>query len=188
MSSTEIAVSIALGIGLATAVGFRVFVPLLVVSVAAYLGHLHLSENFQWLGSLPAMAVLGTAALAEVLAYYVPAVDNLLDLIATPVALIAGTFVAAAVMTDLPPIVKWATATIAGGGAAGLTQLATTLLRAKSTAMTGGLGNPLVASLEIGGALLMSVLALWAPLLALVAALAFGVVIFRFATRWARRS
>jgi hypothetical protein len=173
MSSFDIALSIALGIGLAAAVGFRVFLPLLVASVAAYTGHLQLSDSFAWLGSLSAMTMLGVAAIVEVLAYYIPAVDNLLDTITTPVALIAGTLLSAAVMVDLPPIVKWTTAIIAGGGAAGLTQGVTALLRAKSTALTGGLGNPVVATAELGGALLLSALALIAPFIALAAVAAF---------------
>jgi hypothetical protein len=173
MSGFDIATSIALGIGLAAAVGFRVFLPLLVASVAAYTGHLELSDNFAWLGSLPAVTRLGAAAILEVLAYYIPAVDNLLDTITTPAALVAGTVVSAAVMTDLPPIVKWTTAIIAGGGAAGLTQGVTALLRAKSTALTGGLGNPVVATAEMGGAVLVSALALIAPFVALAAVVLF---------------
>jgi len=169
MSGLETALSIALGIGLAAAAGFRIFLPLLVASVAAYTGHLHLNDSFAWLGSLPALTVLAVAAFAEVLAYYIPAVDNLLDTIATPTALVAGTVLSAAVMTDLPPLVKWTAAIIAGGGAAGITQAVTTLVRAKSTAMTGGLGNPAIATAEAGGALFISVLALIAPFIALAA-------------------
>ena len=109
--------------------------------------------------------------------------DNLLDTIATPAALIAGTVVSAAVMTDLPPLVKWTTAVIAGGGAAGLTQGLTSLLRAKSTLTTGGLGNHVIATGELGGALFVSLLALAAPLVAvgLVALFCW------FAVRLARR-
>jgi hypothetical protein len=118
MSEFDIVVSIALGVGLAAAVGFRVFVPLLVMSGAAYTGHLTLSDSFAWLATPTALAMLSVAAIAEILAYYVPGVDNLLDAIATPAALVAGTIAAAAVMTDLSPIVKWTTAVIAGGGAA----------------------------------------------------------------------
>jgi len=158
--------SIALGIGLAAAVGFRVFLPMLVMSVAAYTGHLPLSSGFAWLATPAALVMLSVAALLEILAYYIPGVDNLLDAIATPAALVAGTVVSAAVMTDLPPIVKWTTALIAGGGAAGLTQGLTSLLRAKSTLTTAGLGNHLIATGEIGAALLLSLLALAAPLLA----------------------
>lgn len=126
-----------------------------------------LADSFQWLASLPAVATLGVAAAVEIAAYYIPGVDNLLDTLATPAALIAGTIAAAAVMTDLPPIVKWTTAVIAGGGAAGLTQGVTSLLRVKSTATTGGLGNPLVATGELGGATALSLVAIFAPIIAL---------------------
>jgi hypothetical protein len=168
MSGFDLALSIALGIGLAAAVGFRVFLPMLVMSVAAYTGHLTLDSGFAWLATPAALVMLSVAALLEILAYYIPGVDNLLDAIATPAALVAGTVVSAAVMTDLPPLVKWTTAVIAGGGAAGLTQGLTSLLRAKSTLTTAGLGNPVIATGEIGGALLLSLLALAAPLLAVV--------------------
>jgi hypothetical protein len=116
--------------------------------------------------------MLGVAALVEIIAYYVPGIDNLLDTLATPAALVAGTAVSAAVMTDLPPMVKWTAAVIAGGGVAGLTQGAAALIRAKSTVLTGGIGNWVIATLELVGALLVSLLALAAPLAAL------GLVIF----------
>jgi len=166
VSGAELALSIALGIGLAAAVGLRVFLPLLVMSIAASTGHLALSSGFAWLATPAALVMLSVAALLEILAYYVPGLDNLLDALATPAALIAGTVASAAVMTDLPPIVKWTTAVIAGGGAAGLTQGLTSLLRAKSTVTTAGLGNHLIATGELGAALLLSLLALAAPLLA----------------------
>lgn len=181
--STDLIVSIALGVGLAAAVGFRIFLPLLVASVAAYTGHLHLSDSFAWLGTLPALVMLSVAAAVEIAAYYIPGVDNALDVVATPAAFIAGTIVAAAVMVDLPPLVKWATAIIAGGGAAGLTQSVTALLRAKSTALTGGIGNPVVATAELGGALLVSLLAVLVPLVAI----ALVVLFCWLAVRWARR-
>ena len=167
MAGADLALSIALGVGLAAAVGMRVFLPLMVVSLAAYSGHLTLSSGFTWLGTPPALVMLSVAAALEILGYYIPGLDNLLDAIATPAALIAGTVVSAAVMTDLPPLVKWSTAVIAGGGAAGLTQTLTALLRAKSTLLTGGLGNPVIASGELGGALTLSMLALAAPFVAL---------------------
>ncbi|MGB8327249.1 MAG: DUF4126 domain-containing protein, partial [Steroidobacteraceae bacterium] len=166
MNHMDLLISVALGIGLAAATGFRLFVPLLVLALAAWTGHVHLAASFAWLGTPPAIAMLGVAAVAEVSAYYVPGVDHLLDVIAAPAALVAGTVAAAAVITDLPPLVKWTTAVIAGGGAAGLTQGMTTLLRAKSTIATGGLGNPLVASGELGGALGISLLAISMPFVA----------------------
>jgi hypothetical protein len=183
VSDFDIALSIALGIGLAAATGFRVFLPMLVMSAAAYTGHLQLADSFAWLGTPAAVTLLGVAALAEILAYYIPGVDNLLDALATPAAFVAGTVVAAAVVTDLPPLVKWSTAIIAGGGIAGLTQSTTALLRAKSTIFTGGLGNPVVATGELGGALILSLLALAAPF----AALALVIILLWLAFRWLRQ-
>ena len=183
MSEFDLALSIVLGIGLAAATGFRVFLPLLIVSAAAYTGHLSLGESFAWLATPEALTVLGAAALVEILAYYVPGLDNLLDTLATPAAFIAGTVVSAAVMTDLPPLLKWTAAVIAGGGAAGLTQGLTTMLRANSTVWTGGFGNAVIATAELGGALLVPLLALAAPL----AALAAVVLLLWLAIRLLRR-
>jgi hypothetical protein len=183
MSGMDTVISIALGIGLAAAVGFRVFVPLLVASVAAYTGHLRLDDNFAWLGSLTAVTMLGVAAVVEVLAYYIPVVDNLLDTITTPLALVAGTVVSAAVITDLPPLIKWTTAIIAGGGVAGITQGVSTLLRAKSTAFTGGAGNPVVSTAELFASATVAVLALLAPAIALALIAAFCWIAVRLVRR-----
>jgi hypothetical protein len=169
----ELALSVALGVGLATAVGLRVFLPLLVLSIAAHAGHVHLSSGFAWLSGDAALIMLSVATCLEVLGYYIPGVDNLLDALTTPAALLAGTVVSAAVMADLPPMIKWSTAVIAGGGAAGLTQGLTSLLRAKSTLATGGLGNHLIATFELCGALCLALLAVFAPLAAL-AVIALG--------------
>jgi hypothetical protein len=182
MSELDLGLSIALGIGLAAATGLRLFLPMLVVSVAAYTGHLPLSDNFAWLATPAAVMLLSVAALVEVLAYYIPGVDNLLDTLATPAAFVAGTVISAAVITDLPPMVKWAAAIIAGGGIAGLTQSVTTLVRAKSTVLTGTLGNPVVATTELGGSLIVSLMALAAPLLTAVVI----VVLLWLAIRWLR--
>jgi uncharacterized protein DUF4126 len=180
---SDLALSIVLGIALAAATGFRVFLPMLIVSGAAYTGHLHLDNSFVWLGTPVALIMLSVAACAEVLAYYIPVVDNLLDALATPAALVAGTIVSAAVMTDVPPMVKWTAAVIAGGGVAGLTQGVTGILRAHSTVLTGGLGNPVIATAELGGAVLISFLALAAP----AAAIALVILFLLAAIRVLRR-
>lgn len=181
--------SIALGIGLAAAAGLRIFLPFLIVSIAAATGHLALAPSFEWLAGTPALVMLTVATVLEVLAYYVPGVDNLLDTIATPAAVVAGAVVAAAVMADLPPIVKWTTAVIAGGGIAGLTQGVTALVRAKSTALTGGLGNSSIATGELGGSIVLAVLAIAAPVIAaalVVLVIWAGVRVARRLTRPAR--
>lgn len=188
MTTLETGLSIALGLALAAATGFRVFLPLLIASIAAHTGHLPLGEHFAWLGSMPAMIMLAVAATAEVAAYYIPVVDNVLDAIAAPAALVAGALVSAAVMVDLPPFVKWSAAIIGGAGAAGAIQMLTTAVRAKSTALTGGIGNPVLSTAEAGGAVFVSVLALVAPLIA-IAVLALGIWwIVRLVRRLATRS
>jgi hypothetical protein len=183
---SDLALSIVLGIALAAATGFRVFLPMLIVSGAACAGHLQLDSSFAWLGTPSALTMLSVAALAEVLAYYVPVIDNLLDTLATPAALIAGTIVSAAVMTDVPPMVKWTAAVIAGGGIAGLTQGLTGMLRAHSTVLTGGLANPVTATAELGGALLTSLLALVAPAAAIALVILFLLVAIRLLRRFFR--
>lgn len=188
LAAFDVVLSIALGVGLAAAVGLRVFLPMLVVGLAAYSGHLTLSSGFAWVATPAALLMLSVATLAEILAYYVPGIDNLLDTIATPAALIAGTVVAAAVMADLPPLVKWTTAVIAGGGAAGLTQTTTALLRAKSTLLTAGLANPVLATTEWAGALGASLLAIFAPLAALLLVALVGWVGLRLVRRFRRQA
>jgi hypothetical protein len=183
-----LALSVVLGIALAAATGFRVFLPMLILSGAAYTGHLQLDSSFAWLATPSTLIMLSVAALAEVLAYYVPVIDNLLDTLATPAALIAGTIVSASVMTDVPPMVRWTAAVIAGGGIAGLTQGLTAMLRAHSTVLTGGLGNPVIATAELGGALLISFLALLVPAAAIALVILFLLVAIRLLRRLLRRA
>jgi len=164
-------VGVALGIGLAAATGFRIFAPLLIAGLAARFGYLPLGDGFEWLASTPALLALGTAAVLETLAYFIPGVDHALDVLAGPATLAAGVVASAAVMTDIPPAVMWPVAVIAGGGAAGLTKGSTALLRAKSGAMTGGLANPVVATVETVGATGVAILAIVVPVLCLVVVL-----------------
>lgn len=165
-------VGIALGIGLAAATGFRIFIPLLIAGLAARFDVLPLGESFQWLATTPALLTLGTAALIETLAYYIPGVDHALDVLAGPATLAAGVVASAAVMTDIPPAVMWPLAVIAGCGAAGLTKGSTALLRAKSGVATGGLANPIVSTVETAGATGIALLAIAVPLLCFLAVVA----------------
>lgn len=179
--------SIALGLGLAAAAGLRVFVPLLALGIASRAGWVQLADGFEWLASDHALIAFGTATLVEVLAYHVPFLDHLLDTLATPSAVVAGTLASAAVLTDLPPIVKWTVAVLAGGGAAGLVQTATVLARVGSTTFTGGLGNVLLASFELFGAIGTVILAIALPLVTLALVLTLLVVAAYAITRVARR-
>ena len=179
----ETAVSIALGIGLSAAAGFRVFVPLLALSIAGMTGTLELSHGFAWIGTLPALIAFGTATILEIAAYYIPWVDNILDTIATPAAVIAGTVVTASVITEIPPLIKWVLALIGGGGIAGLIQGATVLARAKSSVVTAGIGNPVLATAELGGSVFTTVLSFLAPFVTLILVVLLCGLVFATARR-----
>jgi Domain of unknown function (DUF4126) len=182
--TVEALLSIGVGLALAAAAGFRVFVPLLAVSLAARAGWIELSPSFNWLETTPASVALSTATIMEVAAYYVPFLDNMLDTIAAPAAILAGVIAAASVLTDLPPWLQYAIAIIGAGGTAGVVHASTSLLRLKSSAATAGFGNPVLATLELIGSILLAVLGLVAPFIAL--AVVVGIVVLvvrRFSTR-----
>lgn len=156
-----------LGIGLAASAGFRVFLPLFVVSITAHFGSdiLNLNESWQWVGSWAAMITLGVATIVEIISYYIPIVDNFLDTIAVPLAAIAGTVLMASTLLDMGEVATWALAIIAGGGTAAAVSGTTATTRAISTGTTGGTGNFLVSTGETTAASVLSLTSLiWAPL------------------------
>lgn len=162
----ELLITIFMGIGLSAASGFRIFVPFLVVSIAAFTGNLTLSDSFSWIGTLPALITFSLATVVEIAGYYIPWIDNLLDTIASPIAVIAGAVLMASVLNEISPLVKWVLAIIAGGGVAGTIQAITGVTRITSSVTTGGLGNPAVSSVESGSSLTLSAIAIFIPLIA----------------------
>jgi len=172
---TEWIVSACLGLGLAASCGFRVFIPFLVAAIAGKIGIIPLTENFHWLGSWPAIICFGTATVFEILAYYIPFFDNVLDLVTTPLAILGGTLL----MTSLLPVdnnlLKWVGGLIVGGGSAGIIQSGTALLRLASTKTTAGIANPIVSTGEHAAAFGTSILALFIPIIVavLIASLIF---------------
>lgn len=185
-----ILLAVALGLGLAAAAGLRVFVPLFGAGLAGHFGYVELNPTFAWLGGGTALLILGTATLAEILAYYIPWLDHALDVIATPAAVGAGMLASAAVLVDLPPALQWGVAIIGGGGAAGLMQALTVGLRLKSTLTTGGVANPVVSTAETVGSAGLVFFAVFLPLLCLLLLLLMGVLIYRGAGRmfWRKRT
>ncbi|WAL61280.1 DUF4126 domain-containing protein [Thermocoleostomius sinensis] len=161
----ETLLDLLLGIGLSAAAGFRVFVPLLVMSAAAVLGHFDLPADFDWIETDQALIVFAIASLVEIVGYYVPFLDVLLDTIATPAAIIAGTLITASLASDLNPFLQWTVAIIAGGGTAGLTKGTTAVIRVIATAVFAGLSNPIIATIELALAILLTVLAITVPVL-----------------------
>jgi len=181
--------SVAMGIGLAAACGLRVFLPLFIASVLAHfgVGGIGLSEDFGWMAEWPVMVALGVATAIELLAYYIPVIDHALDAVAVPLSTVAGTVAAMSTFLDLPPLLSWGLALIAGGGLAGLVSTGTAATRVASTVKTAGLGNPVLATVETVGALLLSMLAWFAPLIALVVVVVLLVPVVRLVVRYRRR-
>ncbi len=169
----SILLSVAAGLGLAAAAGFRAFVPVLAAGVAIHFGWVEPARGFDWLGEPIVLAALGIATVTEVAAYYVPGIDHALDLIGAPVAVAAGIVAAAGVIVGLPEWLRWLTA-IAGGGAVATAGHALNAVgRAKTGAASAGLGNPVYSTAELGGSLLLSGLAILLPFVALLAVVAF---------------
>ncbi|AOW19431.1 DUF4126 domain-containing protein [Urechidicola croceus] len=164
----ETILSILIGIGLAASVGFRVFVPLFALSIAAHFNAIPLNESWAWIGSTAAIFTLGAATIVEIVAYFIPWLDNALDSLAIPLAAIAGTAVMVSTVAGLDPVVTWALAIIAGGGTATAIQTSSTATRLTSTATTGGIANPVVSTVETGTSIVMSVLAIFIPVLAVI--------------------
>ncbi len=164
----ESIISIFLGIGLAASVGFRVFVPLFALSLAGYFGVIPLNDNWLWAASVPAVITLGIATFVEIFAYYIPWFDNLLDTVAIPLAAIAGTAVMVSTVADLSPVITWALAIIAGGGTASAIKGSAASARLTSTATTGGLANPIVATVETGTSMVLSIFSVFLPIVAII--------------------
>ncbi len=160
--------SACLGVGLAACCGFRVFVPLFIAVLGQKLGLIGPISSVEWLNTWPGMLALGVATVFELGAYYIPWLDNLLDTIAAPAAIIAGTILSTSFLKIDSPVLNWGLGLMLGGGAAGLIQAGTSVLRLGSTATTGGLANPVVATTENVASVGLSVLTILLPLFAFV--------------------
>jgi len=168
-----------LGLGLSAAAGFRIFLPLLSMSLAAHFGVIPLEESWQWVGSFPAILALSFASIVEILAYYIPWVDNILDTVSVPMAGIAGTLLMATVMTDLSPMLKWSLAIIAGGGAASTISATSATTRMASSIGTAGIANPIISTIETITALILSVVSVLIPFFAFLMVLMIAYFIYK---------
>ncbi|WP_282031988.1 DUF4126 domain-containing protein [Winogradskyella eximia] len=176
---TETILSIFLGIGLSASVGFRVFLPLFALSLAAYFNIWELNESWLWIGSTTAVITLGIATVVEIVAYYIPVIDNALDAIAIPLATIAGTAVMVSTVADLSPVITWALAIIAGGGTAAAVKSSASASRLGSTVSTAGFGNPIVSTIETGTSIVMSIISIFIPILAIIVVLFIFYIIYK---------
>jgi len=184
MNGFELFIAASLGIGLAAASGFRIFIPPFLYGAAARLDYLPsaipTSGLQDWMASDIGLVVLGLATLIEIIAYYVPWLDNLLDTIASPAAMLSGALLMSSSLGDSDPLIRWGLSIIAGGGVSGTVQVSTVALRAMSTATTGGLGNPIVSTAEAGACIICTILAVLLPIIALI----LVIVSLGFTGRW----
>ena len=172
------------GIGLSAVCGFRVFVPMLGISVAALTGHLSLASGFEWIGTRPALIAFAVATILEIAAYYIPVVDNFMDMIATPAAIVAGTIVTAAFVGDVSPFLKWTLAVIAGGGSAGIVQAGTVALRAAGQTTAPIIATLFITTIETVLSTLVTILAFVAPVLCLIVVIALCWLLFAVVKRF----
>jgi O-antigen ligase len=170
------------GIGLAAAVGLRIFIPILVVSIFAYTGNLTLSTYFTWIGYLPILILLIILSIIEVIAYYVVWLDNYLDAIEHPLSIISGIIIIGAVITEFNPYLKWLLALLIGGAVSGTINASTSLIRLKISAETGGSKNFILSTTEAVIAVILSITSIYYPFIAgLITALA--IIYFTFIIR-----
>ena len=188
MNEFDVILALCMGLGLAAASGFRVFLPpfLLSIAVRADAVEVNLAETpFEYFDSNIAVILLGVATLAELSAYYVPWVDNLLDTIASPAAVVAGTGMTAIVLEgNTDPVIQWSLAIIAGGGVTAVVQSATVVTRGISTTLTAGLGNPVVSTGDNIASVILALVAMVLPILAaLLVAIIVGMIVLKAAEK-----
>jgi len=164
----ETLLSVLIGLGLSAACGFRVFIPLLAISIASISGHLTLSSGFEWMGTYPALISFAVATVLEIAGYYIPWVDHLLDVVAGPAAVVAGVIAMASSVAGLSPFMRWSLAIVAGGGIAATSQALTGMTRITSTSTTAGLLNPAVSTAEAAGATAFSAMAIIVPIIGVI--------------------
>jgi len=179
--------ALCIGITLSAASGFRIFLPALILSIGTINGHLLLTPELAWLGTYPAVLVFAIATIIEIIASYIPLVDSFLKSTAIPIVFLLGTILTAALLPDLAPVVRWTLALVLGGGTASIVDIITTFLRLTSTTLTAGLGNPILSTVEILIALILSLLGLLLPILALILVILLLSLTSRKAYRYWRR-
>jgi len=171
MQEVTIIMATLMGISLAAASGFRVFLPPFLLSLAArfnvvwFLDIDLIGTQFEFFTSTLSIVVLGIATVAEFAAFYAPWVDSVLDTIATPASIVAGIAMTAIVLEGNDPIIQWTIAIVAGGGVAATIQSATVATRGLSSTFTFGLGNSAVATGENVASVALTLIAILIPFL-----------------------
>lgn len=173
-------------LGLSGAAGLNAYIPLLVVGLLSRSGVLHLSAPYDLLGNPWVLLGVGVLGLLDFVGDKIPGVDHALHLIGGVVNAAAGAvlFAAQAGIADVPPALSLALGLLVAGGV----HTTRAAIRPLATATTGGLANPVVSTAEDGASLTLSLLAVFAPLLAALGLAGVLVLAYRlWAGRGARR-
>ncbi|MGW4641208.1 DUF4126 domain-containing protein [Sphaerisporangium sp. NPDC004334] len=177
------------GLGLSTAAGLNAYIPLLVVGLLAnFTNAVRLPHDYAWLTNGWVLAIIGVLLVAEMVLDKVPVVDHVNDMIQTAVRPAAGgvAFSATQAASQLDhstwmahnPWVSW----VLGIGVALAVHVMKATARPVVNVSTAGVGAPVVSTMEDAGALGMSLVAVFFPVLVVV-----GLVVLAVPAWWAFR-
>jgi uncharacterized membrane protein len=185
MPPHDLLLALLLGLGLSASTGLNTFLPLLLLSAAAKFGiaGITLNAKFAWLASDVAIVILIVAAVIEIVADKIPAVDHFLDVVGTFLRPVAGLVAMASVLTGLDPVVAAVIGLIIGSPISlGLHTLKAGT-RAASSVATFGCANPALSILEDLAAIFVSLTAIFAPLLVPLLVLLVVIALWRLTRR-----
>jgi hypothetical protein len=174
--------SVLAAFGLSGAAGLNPWIPLLVAGLLDRADQLQLAEPYDVIATTPGLIVLGVLFALDFVGDKVPAIDSLLHAVGAIVAPASGAIVFAGpteTPTDIPSIVLFAL----GATVAGSLHATRATIRPASTTLTAGAGNPVLSFAEDVSSALLSVAAVFAPLLGVV----LLIVVAAVAVLWWRR-
>ena len=181
----NIILGLLLGLGLSASTGLNTFLPLLLLSAAARfnVAGIELGSKFDWLTSDAAMITLIIACVVELIADKIPAVDHFLDSAGTFIRPVAGAVASASVLTGIDPMVAAILGIIVGAPTSLGMHTLKAGTRVASSATTFGCANPVISIIEDVTAFMLSVIAIFLPIIVPFALAALVFVLCRVVKR-----
>lgn len=185
------------GMGLSAAAGLNAYIPFLVVALLAkFTDVIVLPASFGWIESWWAIGIGAVLLAAEVVLDKVPAVDTINDSVQTFIRpSMGGLIFAATSSADQIDNSAWMRAhpwvgVVLGIVVSGLVHSGKAAARPMINAGTLGAGAPVVSTIEDGASITLSLIAIFIPLLVIVALVLLAVAIFwmwRTLYRWRKK-
>jgi len=190
-------IAVLTGMGLSAAAGFNAYIPFMIVAlVAKYTDFITLPSSYAWMESWWAIGIGGALLLTELVVDKVPAIDSMNDAVQTFIRpsmgglLSAATAGAAALDNSAWMAQHQWVGVVLGIVVAGLVHTGKATVRPAANVSTLGVGAPVLSTVEDGASVGLSLIALFLPLLVIVALLlvlaGFGWLWWRIRT-WRRR-